>query len=141
MKRMFAVMAAALWIIAGTVLAQEQKPVDKNEGFMEWLKALQRKIEAIAPRKSMNASTGVAGVRGAKDDEKAKLYWKGRKGEESVTEEELAKFKSAVDLAAAGNRDAAVKEIDGFITRFPDSPLIPDAKKTQEMMKGEKVQQ
>jgi TolA-binding protein len=136
MKRILAITVATLWIIAGTVLAQEQKPVEKNEGFMEWLKALQRKIETITAKKSMPLSTGVAGIRGAKDDEKAKLYWKGKKGDEAVTEEELAEFRSAVDLAAKGETAAAVRELDEFITRFPNSPLAQDAKKTLDMVKG-----
>jgi TolA-binding protein len=131
------VIAAVLLFAAGAALAQEQKPVEKNEGFVEWLKALQRKIETITAKKSMPLSTGVAGIRGAKDDEKAKLYWKGKKGDEGVTEEELTKFKSAVDLAAKGEQAAAAKELEEFITRFPDSPLLPDAKKTLEMVKGE----
>ncbi len=141
MKKLFTVFVAVLLFAAGAALAQEQKPVDKNEGFMEWLKALQRKIEAIAPKKSMNMSTGVAGIRGAKNDEKAKLYWKGKKGDEGVTEEELTEFKSAVDLAMTGNKTGAVKELEEFIAQFPDSPLIPDAKKTLELVKDEKTQQ
>jgi TolA-binding protein len=136
MKKLFAFMVMLLFV-AGTVLAQEQKPVNKNEGFMEWLKALQRKIETITAKKTMPLSTGVAGIRGAKDDEKARLYWKGKKGDEGVTEEELAEFKSAVELAAKGEQTAATKELEEFITRFPDSPLTPDARKTLEMVKGE----
>jgi outer membrane protein assembly factor BamD (BamD/ComL family) len=53
-----------------------------------------------------------------------------------VTEEELAEFRSAVDLAAKGETAAAVRELDEFITRFPNSPLAQDAKKTLDMVKG-----
>lgn len=137
MKKLFTMIMAVLLFAAGAALAQEQKPVNKNEGFVEWLKALQRKIETITAKKSMPRSTGVAGIRGAKDDEKAKLYWKGKKGDEAVTEEELAEFRSAVDLAAKGEQAAATRELEEFIARFPDSPLLPDAKKTLEMVKGE----
>ena len=141
MRKLFALAAMAMVLAAGAVLAQEQKPVDKNEGFSEWLKALQRKIETMTAKKSIPMSTGVAGIRGAKEDEKAKLYWKGKKGGEGVTEEELTEFKSAVDLAAAGQKDAAVKELEEFIAQFPDSPLVSDAKKTLEMVKAEGKQQ
>lgn len=141
MKKLFAIMTAVLLFAAGAALAQEQKPVDKNEGFSEWLKALQRKIETMTAKKSIPMSTGVAGIRGAKEDEKAKLYWKGKKGGEGVTEEELTEFKSAVDLAAARQRDAAVRELEEFIARFPDSPLVSDAKKTLEMVKAGGKQQ
>src|SRR5574341_457616 len=96
MKKLFAIMTAVLLFAAGAALAQEQKPVDKNEGFSEWLKALQRKIETMTAKKSIPMSTGVAGIRGAKEDEKAKLYWKGKKGGEGVTEEELTEFKSDI---------------------------------------------
>jgi TolA-binding protein len=95
----------------------------------------------MTAKKSIPMSTGVAGIRGAKEDEKAKLYWKGKKGGEGVTEEELTEFKSAVDLAAAGQKDAAVKELEEFIAQFPDSPLVSDAKKTLEMVKAEGKQQ
>src|SRR5574341_1107752 len=61
MKKLFAIMTAVLLFAAGAALAQEQKPVDKNEGFSEWLKALQRKIETMTAKKSIPMSTGVGG--------------------------------------------------------------------------------
>lgn len=137
MKKLFTLIVAVLFFAAGAVLAQEQKPGEKSEGFMAWLKALQRKIEAMAPKKSIVLSTGVAGTRGAKEDEKAKLYWKGKQGETAVTEEEFIEFQSAVDLALKGEQAASGRELEEFITRFPDSPFIPDAKKTLEMVKAE----
>lgn len=137
MKKIFAIIAIAAVFAAGAALAQEQKPGGKHDGFMEWLKALQRKIEAMAPKKSIALSTGVAGTRGAKEAEKAKLYWKGKQGDTAVTEEEFVEFQSAVELALKGEEAAAGRELEEFITRFPDSPFLPDAKKTLEMVKAE----
>jgi TolA-binding protein len=122
--------------IGAAAALEEQKPMNKQEGFMEWIKVLQHKIEAMAPKKTMPMGTGVAGIRGAKEDEKSKLYWKGKKGQDAVTEEELIAFRSAVDLAEQGKRDAAIKGFEDFLARYPGSPLTEDAKKTLEMVRA-----
>ena len=71
---------------------------------LRWLKGLRQKISQIVPKKSIVMSTGVAGVRGAKEDVQVKLYWKGKKTEEPITEEELQEFKEALDLIEKGDR-------------------------------------
>ncbi len=120
---------------SGTVLhggpAQEQE--GKN-AFSEWLRKLQNKIAQIVPKKSIPVSTGVAGVRGAKEDSQVKLYWKGKRGEEAVTEEEMTAFRAGVDLAEKGDREGSLKQLDQFMKQYPDSALIPDAKKTYDLM-------
>ncbi len=120
-----------------TAFAQEQqrKP---GPTIAEWLKGLQQKIAHIAPKKTVPMSTGVAGVRGAKEDAQAKLYWKGKKGEETVSEEELALFRKGVDFAGDGDKAAAIRELEEFMKKFPDSSLVPDAKKTLDLVKAEK---
>lgn len=137
MKKLLSMILPVLVLSAVAVIAAEQKPADRSEGFMDWLKALQRKIELMAPKKTMPMGTGVAGTRGAKDDEKAKLYWKGKKNEDAVTEEELIAFRAAVDLAVQGRQDEAVAGLENFLAEFPGSPLTEDAKKTLEMVKDE----
>lgn len=130
----------ALVLIIGlcsTVVAAQQTQEKKSTGLSDWLKDIQKKIEQIIPKKSLPVTTGVAGVRGAKEDSQAKLYWKGKKGDEAVTEGELAKFKTGLDLAAKGDQQASVKELEDFMKLYPDSPLIPDVKKTMEMVKAE----
>lgn len=102
-----------------------------------WLKDLQKKIERIMPKKTPPVTTGVAGVRGAKEDTRVKLYWKGKKGDEAITEEELTKFKAAVDAASGGDRSQATKMLEEFMQQYPDSALIPDAKKTLDLVKAE----
>ncbi len=119
------------------VAAQETQGKKESAGLSGWLRDIQKKIEQIIPKKSLPVTTGVAGVRGAKEDSQVKLYWKGKKGDEAVTEGELAKFKTGVDLAAKGDKQASVKELEYFMKQYPDSPLIPDVKKTMDMVKAE----
>jgi TolA-binding protein len=120
-----------------TVVAAQETQEKKGTGLSDWLRGIQKKIEQIIPKKSLPVTTGVAGVRGAKEDSQVKLYWKGKKGDESVTEDELAKFKAGIDLAAKGDKQASIKELEDFMKQYPDSPLIPDVKKTMEMVKAE----
>lgn len=142
MRKLPILIIVALFLSAGAAMAlEEQRPADKNTGFMEWIKTLQRKIETMAPKKTMPMGTGVAGIRGAKDDEKAKLYWKGKKGEDAVTEDELIAFRSAVELAEQGQKDASIKGLEDFLVRYPGSPLTEDARKTLDMLKTAVQQQ
>ena len=82
-------------------------------------------------------STAVAGTRGAKEDSAARLYWKGKKSDESVSEEELAVFKEGIELVAKGDRPTAINELEAFMATYPLSPLIPDAKKALDLVKAE----
>jgi len=80
----------------------------------------------------------VAGVRGAKDDNgRSKLYWKGKTGEEPVTEEELAEFKEGLAFVEAGKKTEAIHEFEEFLQQHPDSALVPDAKKSLDLLKAE----
>lgn len=117
-----------------TASAQEKK----ESGVSSWFKELQKKIDIIAPRKNLSVSTGVAGVRGAKEDStKNKLYWKGKKGDEAVTEDELKEFKEGVVLAEKGDNTGAIRELEEFMKQYPDSALIPDAKKSLDLLRAE----
>ena len=115
------------------VQAQEQK----GSALAEWLKGLQQRIALIAPKKTLPQSTMVAGVRGAKEGAPAKLYWKGKKGEAPVTEQELADLRKGLDLAAMRDNAGAARELEGFLKQYPDSALVPDAKKTLDMVKAD----
>jgi TolA-binding protein len=125
-------LVAAITLVWGLALAVAQE--QKESALSAWLKDLQRKIKQIMPRKSPPMETAVAGIRGAEVEQKVVLYWKGKEGEEPVTEAELAKFEGAIDLAAKGERAAAIKELEEFMAQFPDSPLIPDAQKTLSLL-------
>ena len=125
----------ALVMITGlcctAAVAQEQK----GSSLADWLKTIQKKIDKIVPKKIVPLSTGVAGIRGTKEDASVKLYWKGKKSDELVTEEEMTEFKAAIDLVARGERAAAITGLEKFLTQYPDSALIPDAKKTLDLVK------
>ena len=126
-----------LVVAASGVLAEEKK--DKKESaFASWLQNLQKKIERVTPKKDLSLSTSVAGVRGAKQDDKAKIYWKGKEGDEPVSEAELTDFKGAMELFEKGDADGAIKSLETFMKQNPDSALIPDVKKTLDMAKAEK---
>ena len=135
-KKMILALVVVLCLGPAAALAGEQEKKEKS-GIFEWLKTLQKKIAQIVPKQGVPVSTAVAGVRGAKGDPADKVYWKGKKNEEAVTEEEMAVFKEGIDLAARGERPAAIKEFETFMAKYPDSPLIPDAKKTLDLVKAE----
>jgi TolA-binding protein len=137
MKKLFYL--ALLLGLCCTMAAAQQQEKRAESGFAAWLKSLQAKIASIAPKKTVPMTTGVAGVRGAKEDAAVKLYWKGKKGDEAVTEEELLKFKSCVDLAEKGDNEGSLKALDEFMKQYPDSALIPDAKKTLDLVKAEPI--
>jgi len=128
------IMFSMLALCITTTAAQEKK----ESGVSSWFTALQKKIDIIAPRKSLSVSTGVAGVRGAKDDNgRSKLYWKGKKGEEPVTEAELAEFKEGLAYVEAGKKGEAIHEFEEFMKLYPDSALVPDAKKSLDLLNAE----
>ena len=134
--RKIVIFAILFCLSVTTALAQEQER-KAGPSISEWLKGLQKKLEQIVPRKSVPLSIVVAGGHGAKDDSQLKLYWKGKKDDEAVTEEELTKFKLAINAVEKGDRTGAIKELAEFMKQYPNSALIPDAKKTLDLVKEE----
>jgi TolA-binding protein len=132
---------AVLVVLLGIcTMAIAEEPAKKESGFSEWLKSMQQKVSQLVPKKSVSMSTGVAGVRGTKEDMHAKLYWKGKKGEEAINEEELAEFKEGLDRAAKGDTAGAIHEFDEFLKMYPDSALVPDVKKAFDLAKLEQLE-
>ena len=130
------IFTAILVVLLGfSTMAIAEEPAKKESGFSEWLKSMQHKVNQLVPKKSVPLTTGVAGVRGAKEDSHAKLYWKGKKGDEAINEEELSEFKEGLDLAAKGDTPGAIHEFDEFLKLYPDSALVPDVKKSLDMAK------
>ena len=135
MKKVFFVIL--MLILSGSMaLALEQ---EKRAGSVmtDWLRSLQQKIAQLAPKKSMPMNTSVAGVRGARENSQAKLYWKGKKGDEAVSEEELTEFKEGLEAIEKGDGPKAIHELEEFMKLYPDSALIPDVKKTLDLVKAE----
>lgn len=136
------ILTAVLVILLGfSAAAIAEEPAKKESGFSEWLKSMQQKVNQLVPKKSVSLSTGVAGVRGAKEDSPAKLYWKGKQGDETINEEELAEFKEGLDRAAKGDTSGAIHEFDEFLKLYPDSPLVPDVKKALDMAKLQQLEE
>jgi len=87
---------------------------------------LRRKVESFTPQKKLGATNAVGGVRGAPSDA-ADIYWKGEASHEVIDADELAAFKKAMDLAAAGESKQAQEAFAEFIKNHPESPLRKDA--------------
>jgi hypothetical protein len=103
----------------------------------DWLKRLEAKVRNTEQKQKNQLAAAVA-IRGDKKDDEAKqLYWKGKKGRGAASPEEVAAFKSALDLAQAGKSDESRESFDSFLRKYPDSPLAPDAKQTLALLKGE----
>ncbi len=136
MKRMLVILAMIGFSMT-SAFAQESGQDKQGPRISEWLKAIQHKIAQLVPKKTVQTSTSVAGVRGAKQDSQARLYWKGKSGDEPVTENELADFKKGIDLAEKGDSAGAATALQEFMKQHPDSALIPDAKKTLDLVKAE----
>ncbi|MDY6854556.1 MAG: hypothetical protein SWO11_07585 [Thermodesulfobacteriota bacterium] len=108
----------------------EEKKAD--EGFWSKLKS---KIESIVPKKESSVTTAVGGVRGAKDESAEALYWKGKEIDEKVGEDELNKFKTALEHAINGNDKDSLKVFNELITQYSNSPLKEDAIQAMEKLK------
>lgn len=127
---------AILALCSGAAIAQEKRE-QQESGLGAWLRNMRHKLDIVNPRKTLPVSTGVAGVRGAKDQSKAKLYWKGKQSDDQVSEAELTALKAAVELAEQGDHTGAAKGCAAFLEQFPDSALVPDAKRTLDLVKAE----
>lgn len=132
------VITLSMLVLCVAAAPAQQAQEKKESGLSSWLRELQKKIDVLSPRRMPTVTTGAAGVRGAKDDSTGTgLYWKGKENEEPVTEGELQEFRKGLALAEAGKRAESIHELEEFMRRYPDSALIPDAKKTTDLMKAE----
>lgn len=103
---------------AGLATAQD------NASFWQQLR---NKLEGISPQKKGTTTTAVGGVRGAKDNSGASLYWKGEEKPLTVGEEELASFNDASLAAMNGEDAAALAGFQKFLASYPESVLKGDA--------------
>lgn len=108
---------AVLFSMAAVAHAE---PVAKKEPF--WDK-LQNKLEKLTPAKKAAATTAVGGVRGAKNDDAADIYWKGKEKTVEINEEELQKFNLSVEAKSKGDNELALKHFEEFLAQYPQSPL------------------
>lgn len=116
-------------MLTGNALAEEEKKAE--EGLLD---SLRQKIEMLMPKKKLQTTTAVGGVRGSKADAND-LYWKGEKGEEGIDADELAAFDEALALAEAGEMEKAEAQLGAFIKDYPKSQLREDAEQAMVYVK------
>jgi len=127
----------SLILITGLFCSPALAAEPKGSSLADWIKVVQKKIDKVVPKKIQPLSTDTAGVRGTREEASVRLYWKGKKRDETVTEEEMTKFKSAIGLVVKDDRAAAVTVLEKFLTQYPSSALIPDAKKMLDLLQAE----
>ena len=128
MKRLFLI-PLILFLTFSLSYGEEKKA---DEGFWSKLKS---KIESIVPKKESAATTAVGGVRGAKDESGEALYWKGKEIDEKVGEDELNKFKTALEYAINGNDKDSIEAFNEFLIQYPKSPLKEEAVQAMDKLK------
>jgi TolA-binding protein len=115
----------ALFVLLGVVLAIPAYSADEKQDGSLW-ERLRRKIELLTPKKKIQTTTAVGGVRGAQADADD-VYWKGEAKSQPIDTEELAAFKKALSLADAGDVAGAQSAFADFLKKHPDSRLREDA--------------
>jgi hypothetical protein len=108
---------------------------DNSSGLFD---SLRKKIEQLTPKKKLQTTNAVGGVRGAQADAD-ELYWKGEKKEQSIDADELAAFEEALNQAEAGNKTGAEKMLKDFLKKYPQSQLKPDAEQALALLKNPPV--
>ena len=115
----------ALLVLLGVVLAAPAYGADEKQDGSLW-ERLRKKIELLTPKKKIQTTTAVGGVRGAQADADD-VYWKGEANNQSIDADELAAFKKAISLVDAGDVAGAQAAFSDFLKKHPDSRLREDA--------------
>jgi TolA-binding protein len=105
----------------------------KDDGFWS---GLLTKLQKLAPTRKSTAVTAVGGVRGAKNDEVADIYWKGREKSVEVGEDELEKFNVALESRKKGDNALALRHFEEFLRDYPHSSMGPEAQQAVERIKS-----
>jgi TolA-binding protein len=126
----------ALFALLGVMLAAPAYSADDKQD-VSWWETLRRKIEMLTPRKQINITTAVGGVRGSLADADD-VYWKGEAINQPIDADELAAFKKAIALYDAGNVQGAQDGFADFIKKHPDSRLRKDAEQALTQLQGKK---
>ena len=96
---------------------------------------IRKKIETFTPKKKLTATTAVGGVRGAQI-ESDDLYWKGEAKPVEIDAAELDSFKNALTLFEAENTKDAILAFEKFVSDYPESKLIADAKEALKQLQN-----
>ena len=120
-------------LVAGLSLnlsADDKKPAQTTAQYLE---DLQTRLDHAAQRANKPSSEGssVVGLRGSAQESASKqLYWKGRKGKEVVSTDEVKDFRAAVEQARAGKNSDAILSLKAFQGKYPKSAFNPDVEET-----------
>ena len=128
-------MIRATILILGLSLATSSIAADENKASA--FDGFRKKIEQLTPKKKLQTTTAVGGVRGDLAADAGALYWKGEMAEQTIDAEELTAFEEALTLAEAGNKTPAEKSLNDFLKKYPDSQLKPDAEQALALLKTE----
>jgi TolA-binding protein len=126
----------ALFVLVGVVLATPVYSVDDTQGGSLW-ERLRRKIEMLTPKKKIQTTTAVGGVRGSQADADD-VYWKDEAKAQPIDTEELTAFKKALSLADAGDTAGAQSAFTDFVKKHPDSRLREDAEQALAQLQPKK---
>jgi TolA-binding protein len=126
----------ALFVMLGVMLAAPAYSADENQDVSLW-ERLRKKIELLTPKKKIQTTTAVGGVRGAQADADD-VYWKGEAKVQPVDEEELAAFKKAIAQVEAGDMTGAQAAFSDFLKKHPDSRLREDAEQALALLQPKK---
>jgi hypothetical protein len=130
-------MKRTIFAVSGVILAVSVALAGqdgKGDGFWS---ALRSKLEKVTPTRKSTATTAVGGVRGAKNDEAADIYWKGKDKRVEVGEDELEKFNLAVECRIKGENGLALKHFEEFLRDYPRSSLRAEGLQAVEKLKVE----
>jgi TolA-binding protein len=126
----------ALFVLLGVVLATPAYSADEKQDGSLW-ERLRRKIELLTPKKKIQTTTAVGGVRGAQADADD-VYWKGEAKAQPIDTEELAAFKKALSLADGGDVAGAQAAFSEFLKKHPESRLHEDAEQALALLQPKK---
>jgi TolA-binding protein len=126
----------ALLVMLGVMLAAPAYSADEKQEVSLW-ERLRKKIEMLTPKKKIQTTTAVGGVRGAQADADD-VYWKGEAKVQPVDAEELAAFKKAIAQVDAGDMTGAQGAFSDFLKKHPDSRLREDAEQALALLQPKK---
>jgi TolA-binding protein len=121
-------------VFCGMMLAASVVQGADKDGF--WDK-MQNRLEKVTPAKKTSTTTAVGGVRGAKNDDAADIYWKGKDKPVEAPDEELQKFNSGVEAKLRGDNELALKQFEEFLAAYPNSSLRLDSLQAAERIRNE----
>lgn len=97
-------------------------------------------LEKLTPVRKSATTTAVGGVRGAKSDDSADIYWKGKEKPVEMAEEELKKFSNAVDSRMKGDKEQALKQFEELLAAYPQSAFKVEGLQAVDRLKREIVE-